>query len=133
MDSNQEQMETNQGLEAKIGSEIKTIQEKMDNGQEEMKAQVGAPASPTDVNQEMKAMLDAYLEKFKANLGELQSIVVHQEVPKEEAMVEMTGALKDRPQDRHLTVGHCRQIKKQTQGDGGSQKLAASHRGMTHS
>jgi hypothetical protein len=61
MNSNQEQMEINQvRMEAKIESEIKTIQEKMDNGKEEMKVQVGSVASWIDVNQEMKAMLDTF-------------------------------------------------------------------------
>jgi hypothetical protein len=56
----------------------------MDNKQE-MKVQVSSLASWIDVNQEeMKAMLDACLEKMEANPGELQSVTVHQEVPKEE-------------------------------------------------
>jgi hypothetical protein len=37
---------------AKTGSEIKTIQEKMDNGQEEMKAQASSFAPQIDINQE---------------------------------------------------------------------------------
>jgi hypothetical protein len=36
---------------------------------------------------------------MEANAGELKSIVVHKEDPKEEATVEMIGALKDRPRD----------------------------------
>jgi hypothetical protein len=76
---------------------------------------------------EMKAMLDACLEKMESNPGELQPVMVHQDVPKEEAMVEMIGALKDRPGDRHLATGHRRKTKKHTQGNGGSQqKLTAS-------
>jgi hypothetical protein len=47
------------------GAEIKTIQEKMDDGQEEMKAQVGCLASQIDANQkEIKATFDACLEKM---------------------------------------------------------------------
>jgi hypothetical protein len=33
----------------------------------------------------MKTMLDACVEKMEANPGELQSVAVHQEIPKEEA------------------------------------------------
>jgi hypothetical protein len=81
-----------------------------------VKAQVGSHASWIDVNQEeMKAMLDVCLEEIEANPGELQSVVVHQEVPKGEATVEMIGALKDRPGDWHLAVGRCQQMKKWTQ------------------
>jgi hypothetical protein len=107
-------------METKICSEIKTmdvnqgkidaIQEKMDDWQEEMKAQVGSPASRIDVSQEKMVMLDACLEKMEANLGELQSISVHQEVPKEESAVEMIVVLKD----RHVAVGRRRQTKKRT-------------------
>jgi hypothetical protein len=47
-------------------------------------------------------VLDACLEKMEAYPGELQSVVVHQEVPKEEAVVETVGPL----MDWHLAVGH---------------------------
>jgi hypothetical protein len=58
MNSNQEKMKTNQDkMVAKIGSEIKTTQEKMvtsqertDKGKEEMKAQLGSPTSQIDAN-----------------------------------------------------------------------------------
>jgi hypothetical protein len=95
-DSNQEKMEINQErMEAKIWPEIKTIQRKMDNGQEDMKGQVGSLASPIDVNQEeMKVTSDACLENMEANPRELQSVAVHQEVPKEGAAVEMIVALR---------------------------------------
>jgi hypothetical protein len=44
---------------------------------------VGSLASRIDVYQEeMKVMLDVCLEKMEANPGELQSVAVHQEVPK---------------------------------------------------
>jgi hypothetical protein len=57
---------------------------------------------------------------------ELQSIAVHQEVPKEEAVVEMIGAQKD----RHLAIGRGRQQKTRTQGNGGSWKKLAAARGQ---
>jgi hypothetical protein len=98
----------------------------MDDGQEEMKAQVGSHASRIDVNQEeMKAMLDACLETLEANPEELQSVAVNQEIPKEEVAVEMIRALKD----RYLAVGRRRQMKKRTQGDGGSRQNLAATRG----
>jgi hypothetical protein len=66
---------------------------------------------------------------MEANAGELKSIVVH----KEEAMVEMIGALEDRLGDWHLTVGCHRQTKKQTQGNGGAwQKLTATQGQLTY-
>jgi hypothetical protein len=42
-----------------------------------------------------------------------------QDVPKEEAAVEMIRALKDRPGDCRLATGHHRQTKKQTHSNGG--------------
>jgi hypothetical protein len=123
----QEMIETNQ-------VKMVTNQEKMNDRQEEIKDQVSSLASWIDPNQEeMKTMLDACLEKMGANPGELQSVVVHQEVPQEEATVETTGALEDPYGDRHLAKGHCQQLKKWTQGDGGSRKkLATARRQMTH-
>jgi hypothetical protein len=54
--------------------------------------------------------------------------VEQQEIPEEEAAVETIGAL----EDRCLAIGRCQQLKKQTQGDGESQKkLVAVHRWMT--
>jgi hypothetical protein len=55
---------------------------------------VASLASWIDDNQEMKAMLDACLEK-EANPGELQSVAVHQKVLNEEAEVQIIGALED--------------------------------------
>jgi peptidoglycan hydrolase CwlO-like protein len=57
IDANQEEMDTNQ-------ERTDTIQENMDDGQEQMKAQMGSLASRIDVNQEKtKVMLEACLEK----------------------------------------------------------------------
>jgi hypothetical protein len=44
--------------------------------------------------EEMKAMLDACLEKVEGNPGEMQFEAVHKEVPKKEATVKCSGALK---------------------------------------
>jgi hypothetical protein len=127
----QEKMDANQPrMEAKIGTEIKTIQDKM-VGQEEIKAQVCPLAFRIDVNQEeMKAMLDACLEKMEANPGKLQSLAVHQ-VSKEVAAVATFRALRKRHRDRHLVVRRRGQPEKRTQDNGGSRKrLAAARRGM---
>jgi hypothetical protein len=51
-------------------AEMDAFQEKMVDGQEEIKAQLCSLASRVDINQEeMKAMLDACLEKMEANPG----------------------------------------------------------------
>jgi hypothetical protein len=63
----------------------------------------------------------------------MESVVVHEEVPKEEAAVEMIRALKDWPVDWHPAVRCRSKSKKWTQGNGVSwKKLAAACRGMTH-
>jgi hypothetical protein len=80
----------------------------------------------------MKAMLDACLEQMKANPGEPQFLAVLQEVPKEEAAVDMIGALKGQPGDRHLAVGRRRQTNKRTQDNGGSRKKLAAARGRLY-
>jgi hypothetical protein len=92
-------------MEAKLWVEIKTIQDKMDDGQEEMNVQVGSLVSQIDANQEeMKSMLDACLEKMEANPGEMKSVAEQQE----EAAVKPVRALKKWHADWTLAVG-CRQ------------------------
>jgi hypothetical protein len=93
---------------AKIGDEIKTNQDYM---KEEMKAQVGSLASRIDSNQgkmdtnlkeviaEMRAWrkemtacqetMEACLESKEPTSVEIESVAVHEEVPKEEAVVEI--------------------------------------------
>jgi hypothetical protein len=130
--TNREEMRTIQVKieinQEKMEAKMDTNQEMIDGRQEEMKAQVASLASWINANQqELKIMLDARLEKMEANAGELQSVLVHQEVPKEKAAVETIGAL----EDQHLAIRRCQQLKKWTQGDGGSQKkLAATRRQM---
>jgi hypothetical protein len=75
---------------------------------------------------------EVYPEKMKENPEEMKSVAEHQEVSKEEAAIGTIGALEDRYGKQHLPVEHQRQLKKWTQGDGGSwKKLAASRRRMT--
>jgi hypothetical protein len=71
-------------------------------------------------------------KESEANLGKIEDMTKHHDVPNEETMLETTGALEDQYGDRHLAVG-CRQHpKKWIQGDGGSwQKLATGHRWST--
>jgi hypothetical protein len=84
------------------------------------------------------AKIDSQLEKMEASLGKTQatnletnpeamkSVAVHEEVLKEEAAVEATGALKR----RH--GGRRQKPKKRTQGNGGSRKtLTIAYRGVT--
>jgi hypothetical protein len=76
--------------------------------------------------------MEAYLEKMEAHLEEMKSVAMHKEVPKEEAAVKTVRALKEQYGDWHLIVEYCRQLKKWTQGNGGSQKkLATACKGMT--
>jgi hypothetical protein len=84
-----------------------------------------------DVQKEMttyEEATEACLEKLEANPGELQFVVVHQEVPKEEAVGEMITVVKD----RHPVVGHHQQPKKRIKGSDWSwQKLAATQGPLT--
>jgi hypothetical protein len=55
-------------------AERKVNKEKMDDGKEELKGQLGFLTSRIDAHQEKtKARLDACLEKMEANPGEMQS------------------------------------------------------------
>jgi hypothetical protein len=55
------------------------------------------------INQaEMKAMLEACLEKMEANPEEMRSVAEHQKVPDEEAAVEMIEATEDRTKDHDI-------------------------------
>jgi N-acetylglutamate synthase-like GNAT family acetyltransferase len=117
-------------FQERMETKMDVNQEKMVNRQEKMKAQAASFASQISANQEeLKAMLNACLEKMEANPGELHSIAVHQKLCKEEAAVETIEAMEDRYGDWHLAVGCHQEPKKGTQGDGGSQKnLATAHR-----
>jgi hypothetical protein len=76
---------------------------------------------------------EACVESTEPTSVETESVVVHEVVPKEEAAVQTFRALKERYEDRYLAVEHRRQLKKRTQGDGGSRKkLTAACRRMTH-
>jgi hypothetical protein len=75
--------------------------------------------------------MEACLEKMDTT--DLEAITVRQEVPKE-AAVETIRALEDQYGDRYLAVGHHRQPKKWTQGNGRTQqKLAAAQGQLTDS
>jgi hypothetical protein len=69
---------------------------------------------------------------LEANREKSEAVAENQEIPTEEAEVETVGTLKDRYRDQHLAIGRRRQLKKRTQGDGGSlQKLAAARGRLT--
>jgi hypothetical protein len=93
---------------------------KKDRGQEPREAEIR-----TDL-EEVKAI------ESEVNQEKVEAVTEHQEVHKEEAMVETIEALEDREGDWHLAVGRHRQLKKWAQSDGGSwKKLAAVRRQMT--
>jgi hypothetical protein len=90
------------------------------------------------------AKIDSQLKKMEDSLGkteatyseanpeEIESIALHEEVPKEEAVVETFGALKKRHGDGYPAVGRGQKPKKRIQSNGGSRKkLAATCRMMT--
>jgi hypothetical protein len=53
-----------------------------------------------------REVTEAYLEKMEENSEEIKSVAEYHEVLKEEAMVEMTGALMEWYGDQHLPVKH---------------------------
>jgi L-fucose isomerase-like protein len=79
-----------------------------------------------ETNQEEVNAID-----LEANLEEMESRFGVSGVPKKDAAVETFGALKDRYGDRHLAVGSRQQLKKRTQGNGGSRKKLVARRRMT--
>jgi hypothetical protein len=58
----------------------------------------------------------ASLEKMEENPEEIKFVAAHQEVPNEEAGVEIIGPLKEWHGDRYLAVGRRQQPRKGTQG-----------------
>jgi hypothetical protein len=64
--------------------------------------------------EKMEAMREACLE--------VESVAVHEEVPKEEVAVKTVIVLKKRWRDRHLAIRRSGQPKKRTQANDGSRK-----------
>jgi hypothetical protein len=58
--------------------------------------------------------MQAYLESKEPTSVESESVAVHEQVPKEEAMMKTVRALKEWYGDQHLAVQQCRQLKKWT-------------------
>jgi hypothetical protein len=54
--------------------------------------------------EKMEACLGKTVTDLEANPEKKESVVVHEEVPKEETAVETFGALKERYWDRHIAV-----------------------------
>jgi seryl-tRNA synthetase len=122
---------------------MKAMQQKMDVNQKEIKDGTKANQAKADASQkeirasqehlkDLLTKMDSQIEKMEADLGEMKSVAVHEEVPEEEATMETFGALKKWHEDRCLALGRCQKLKKGTQDSGGSwKKLAAACRRMT--
>jgi hypothetical protein len=63
--------------------------------------------------------MEACLDHKEPTLVEIESLMVHEEFPKEEAAVKTVRTQKKLYGDWHLAIGHCQQLKKPTQGNGG--------------
>jgi hypothetical protein len=106
-------------IQGRIETKIGAKQGKADAWLEEMKTR----RKETTACQEATK---AYLEREPTPV-KTASVAAHTEESNKEDVTDTVGALKDQYGDRHLAVGHRRQPKKRTQGDGGSwQKLAAA-------
>jgi hypothetical protein len=112
--------------------EIRTNQAKVDANLREMKEEMMARLEAIiEANHErMEALMDVSLESVKACLEKTEANQTKVEIKMEACLKEMKretfGAPKKRYRDRHLAIGRHRQPKKQTQGDGGSQKKLAA-------
>jgi hypothetical protein len=69
-----------------------------------------------------REMTEASLERKEPTPVEMANVVAHHEESNEMTEVETIGALESRYWDWRLAVGRRRQVKKWTQGDGGSRK-----------
>jgi hypothetical protein len=77
-----------------------------------------------DCQEMITAVMEACLEKtvvtdLGANPQEVRSVAEHQELLKEQAAMEIIGALENPYGERHLSAGRRRQPKKHTQCDCG--------------
>jgi hypothetical protein len=109
--------------QARTESTQEDIKAKMDSYQE--KSMMLMKAS----KEEVEAMREACLEKMEASPEERVSESEHEEVPKEEAIVENFGALKELHGDQHLAIRRCGQPNKWTQGSGESRKKLVTAQG----
>jgi hypothetical protein len=143
MDANQAKTDINlkemkEEMLAKMEVRIEANNKKFEVLQGTLISWLDAHHAKTEANHEelmaaMKASHERMIAKMEANPEEMKSVVVHDEVPKEEATVKTVRALKKRHGVQHLAVGRLRKPKERTQGKGGSQrKLATARRGMTH-
>jgi hypothetical protein len=99
----------------------------MKAGQEAKEARIETGREPREV--ESKTGLEAVKAMdWEANPEEMEALVEHQGVPKEEVMVETIRPLEEQYGDWYLTVGCRGQPKKWTQGDGRSWKKLATAR-----
>jgi hypothetical protein len=129
-------------MQQKIGCQSKGNKDIRTNHKEKNASQERTIAEMDAMLAEMRAWLKetmAYQEAMGAcpesrepTSVQIESELEHEEVTKEEAMVKIITALKKWHGDRHLAIRYHGQLKKRTQGNGGSwQKLAAACRGLT--
>jgi hypothetical protein len=127
----------------KMDARIKANNEKSEVLQHTFVCLMDAHHSGTEANHEevtvaIKAsherieVTEACLEKVKEPTSmEMKSVVVHEEVPTEDAAVETGRALNKWHGDENLAVGHRGKPMERTQGNGGFwKKLATAHRGI---
>jgi hypothetical protein len=101
---------------------------KREANHEELMTLMKASQEGMGAHQEKLGIMD-----LEVNPEEVEVIAENQEVPNEEVAVETIRALEDQYGDQHLALGHCQQLKKRTQGNGGfQQKLAAAQGQLTH-
>jgi hypothetical protein len=85
-----------------------------------------------EMNDIFKAHEERMMAILKDGLEEMKSIVKHREVPREEATVRSSGALKKRHRGQNLAAKRCQKPKERTRGKSGSQKrLTVTSRKMT--
>jgi hypothetical protein len=138
---NQTETQANQ---AKTDPNLREIRAGQEHLKEEMKAKMDSHHEKLMTlvkadKEKIEAIREACLEKTESCLEskepvrlELESIAVHEDIPKEEAIVKTVGALKKWHRDRHPAIRCHGQPKKRTQGNCGSRKkLAAACTWMT--
>jgi hypothetical protein len=124
IEANNEKFEV---LEGTFVSRMDADHGKTEVNHEELKAAVKAS------HERIEALMNVSLEKMKELASvEMKSVVVHEEVPKEDAAAKTGGALNKQHGDRNLAVGRCKKAKGTDPGPWWfRKKLAATYRGMT--
>jgi hypothetical protein len=126
--TNDGQNENKERMEATANAKLRAMKAEIRTNNEEFEVLWGTRVS----------WMDAWIEGMKACVGKLEAnwemsdaVAKHKLIPNEETRVETIGALKDWYGDWQLAAGCHQQLKKWTQGDGGSRKLAAARKWIT--